>query len=177
MPTYQLDPQHTGAHFKVRHLMISNVKGEFTRVKGSAAFDPSNPGASHVEVTIDATSINTRDPQRDTHLKSADFLEVDKYPEITFRSTGVVAAGDDSYEVVGDLTIRGVTQPVDLHVDSLTPEVKDPWGFLRRGVSAHTKIERKDFGLAWNAALETGGFVVGDEVEITIDAELTRKAE
>lgn len=158
-------------------MMISNVKGEFTRVKGSAEFDPSKPDASHVEVIIDATSINTREPQRDTHLKSADFLDVEKYPEITFRSNSVVPAGNDSYEVVGDLTIRGVTRPVALNVEAVTPEVKDPWGFLRRGASAHTKIERKDFGLTWNAALETGGIMVGDDVDITIDAELVRKAE
>jgi polyisoprenoid-binding protein YceI len=177
MATYQIDPQHTGAHFKVRHMMISNVKGEFTRVTGSAEFDPSKPGAAHVEVVIDTTSINTREPQRDGHLKSADFLDVERYPEITFRSTGVVPAGNDSYEVVGDLTIHGVTRQVALQVESVTKEVKDPWGFLRVGASAHTKIERTEFGLTWNAALEAGGFLVGDEVEITIDAELVRKAE
>jgi polyisoprenoid-binding protein YceI len=177
MATYQIDPQHTGAHFKVRHMMISNVKGEFTRVTGSVEFDPSKPDAARVEVVIDATSINTREGQRDGHLKSADFLDVEKYPEITFRSTSAVAAGNNSYEVVGELTVHGVTRPVALHVESVSQEVKDPWGFLRVGASAHTKIERKDFGLTWNSALEAGGLLVGDDVEITIDAELVRKAE
>jgi len=157
--------------------MISNVKGEFTRATGSVVFDPADPTAAKVDVVIDATSINTREPQRDGHLKSPDFLDTEKYPEITFHSTAVVVAGKDSFEVVGDLTIHGVTQAVALQVDSFSPEVKDPWGFYRRGASAHTKIERKDFGLVWNATLETGGFMVGDEVEITIDTELTRKAE
>lgn len=175
--TYQLDPQHSAAQFKVRHLMISNVKGEFTRLSGNVSFDPSDLASSHIEATIETASINTREPQRDQHLKSADFLEVAKYPSITFRSTAIVAAGSDSFEVVGDLTIRGVTRPVALNVESVTPEVKDPWGFVRRGATARTKIDRKDFGLIWNTALETGGFLVGDDVEITIDAELMRKAE
>ena len=174
---YQLDPQHSAAHFKVRHLMISNVKGEFTRVSGNVTFDPNDLASSNVDVTIEAASISTREAQRDEHLKSADFLDVANYPTITFRSTAIVAAGGDSYEVVGDLTIRGVTRPVALNVESVTAEVKDPWGFVRRGATARTKIERKDFGLIWNAALETGGVLVGDDVEITIDAELTRKAE
>lgn len=158
-------------------MMISNVKGEFTRVSGTVVLDSSNPAASSINAVIDAASINTREPQRDGHLKSADFLDVEKYPQITFRSTAIVSAGSDTYEVVGDLTIHAVTQKVDLHIDSLTPEIKDPFGFLRRGASAHTKIERKDFGLTWNAALETGGVLVGDAVEITIDTELMRKAE
>lgn len=174
--TYQLDPQHSMAQFKVRHLMISNVKGEFAKLSGSVTFNPADLASSRVEVTIDAASIHTREPQRDEHLKSADFLDVAKYPEITFRSTAIVAAGKNAYEVVGDLTIRGVTQPVALNVESLSDEVKDPWGNYRRGATARTKIERKDFGLVWNATLETGGVLVGDDVEITIDAELTRKA-
>jgi polyisoprenoid-binding protein YceI len=176
VPRYDIDPAHTSAQFKVRHLMISHVKGEFTKVSGSAAFDPVNPDASFVEVTIDATSISTREPQRDEHLKSADFLDVARFPTITFRSTSVVPSGKDSYEVTGNLTIHGVTQPVALDVEGMTPEAKDPWGFLRRGATATTTIERKDFGLVWNAALETGGVMVGDDVHITIDVELMRKA-
>jgi len=176
MATYQIDSQHTGAHFKVRHMMISNVKGEFSRITGSVEFDPSNVAASHVEATIESASVNTRELQRDTHLKSHDFLDVGRYPKITFVSTKIVSTGVDSYEVAGDLTIRGVTREVTLYVDSVTPEIKDPEGLLRLGASATTRIERKDFGLTWNAVLESGGFVVGDEVDITIDVELVRKA-
>jgi polyisoprenoid-binding protein YceI len=176
MARYDIDPQHTAAMFKVRHLMISNVKGEFTKVSGSVAFDPSKPEAASVEIVIDATSINTREPDRDTHLKSADFLDVAKFPTITFRSKKVTATGKDEYDVVGDLTIHGVTREVTLKVDSVTPEAKDPWGFLRRGASASVTIRRKDFDLHWNMALETGGVVVGEDVHITIDAEFARKA-
>lgn len=174
--SYDFDPAHTSAHFKVRHLMISNVKGEFTRVSGSVVFDPSNPSASKVEATIDATSISTREPQRDEHLKSADFLDVAKYPNITFKSRDVVPAGKDSYEVTGDLTIHGVTQEVALMVDGVTPEAKDPWGNFRRGANASVTIDRQDFGLVWNAALETGGVMVGHDVHIEIEVELVRKA-
>jgi len=177
MATYQIDSQHAGAHFKVRHMMISNVKGEFSHVTGSVEFDPSNLAACHVEASIDAATVSTREPDRDKHLKSRDFLDVNRYPAITFRSTKVVAAGKDRYEVAGDLTIRGVTCGVTLHVESVTPEIKDTDGLWRRGASATTRIERKDFGLTWNAVLESGGFVVGDDVDITIDVELVRKAE
>ncbi len=177
MAIYQIDPQHTGAHFKVRHMMISNVKGEFSRVKGNVEFDPSNTAASHIEATIDATSIGTREPDRDRHLRSADFLDVARYPAITFRSTNIAFSGKDSYEVVGDLTIRGVTRKVVLQVDSVTPEIKDPNGLWRRGATAKALIDRKDFGLIWNAVLESGGFLVGDDVEITIDVELVQKAQ
>jgi len=176
MPTYQIDSQHTGAHFKVRHMMISNVKGEFSRIAGSVEFDSSNLAASRVEATIDSASVNTREPQRDSHLKSHDFLDVGRYPKITFVSTKIVSTGVDSYEITGDLTIRGVTREVTLYVDSVTPEIKDPEGLLRLGASATTRIARKDFGLTWNAVLESGGFVLGYEVDITIDVELVRKA-
>jgi len=173
---YDIDPAHTSAHFKVRHLMISNVKGEFTRISGSVVFDPSNPGASKIEVTIEAASINTREPQRDEHLKSADFLDVAKYPSITLKSRDIVPAGKDAYEVTGDLTIHGVTQEVALMVDGVTPEAKDPWGNFRRGANASVTIQRKDFGLVWNAVLETGGVMVGEDVHIEIEVELVRKA-
>jgi len=172
---YDIDPQHTAAMFKVRHLMISNVKGEFTKVSGSVTFDPTHEMSS-VDITIDANSINTREPDRDAHLKSADFLDVAKFPTITFRSKKVKPSGKDEYDVTGDLTIHGVTREVTLKVDSVTPEAKDPWGFFRRGASASTTINRKDFGLHWNMALETGGVVVGEDVHITIDAEFARKA-
>jgi polyisoprenoid-binding protein YceI len=175
MSTYQIDTAHTHAQFKVRHLMISNVKGEFTQVTGTVTLDDANPSASSINVTIDVNSISTREPQRDAHLKSADFFDVAKYPTITFVSKEVVKSGDDSYEVVGDLTIHGVTKTVDLDVESVTPEMKDPYGMFRRGAEAKTTILRSDFGLKYNAALETGGVLIGDDVHITIDTELVRK--
>jgi len=176
MSTYQIDSAHTQAQFKVRHLMISNVKGEFDKVTGIVTIDDANPAASSINVTIDVASISTREPQRDGHLKSPDFFDVEKFPTITFVSKEVVKSGDGSYEVVGDLTIRGVTQTVDLNVEDVTPEVKDPFGFYRRGASAKTTILRSDFGLVYNAALETGGVLIGDDVHITIDTEFTRPA-
>ena len=174
MPTYRIDSQHAAAHFKVRHMMISNVKGDFGHVAGSVEFDPSNPAAAHIEATIDTDTVSTREPPRDRHLKSPDFLDVRRYPKITFQSTKVSRSGENSYEVDGDLTIRGVTRAVTLQVESVTPEIKDPDGLLRRGATATAHIQRKDFGLTWNAVLESGGFVVGDDVEITIDVELVR---
>jgi polyisoprenoid-binding protein YceI len=175
MSTYQIDTAHTHAQFKVRHLMISNVKGEFTQVTGTVELDDANPNASSINMTVDVNSISTREPQRDAHLKSADFFDVAKFPTITFVSKEVVKSGDDSYEVVGDLTIHGVTKTVDLNVESVTPEMKDPYGMFRRGAEAKTTILRSDFGLVYNAALETGGVLIGDDVHITIDTELVRK--
>jgi polyisoprenoid-binding protein YceI len=175
MSTYQIDTAHTHAQFKVRHLMISNVKGEFTHVTGTVDLDDANPSASFINMTIDVNSISTREPQRDAHLKSGDFFDVAKYPTITFVSKEVVKSGDSSYEVVGDLTIHGVTKTVDLNVESVTPEMKDPYGMFRRGAEAKTTILRSDFGLVYNAALETGGVLIGDDVHITIDTELVRK--
>lgn len=172
--SWKIDPAHTNAHFKVKHMMISNVKGEFTSVTGSLEYSESDITKSKVEATIDAKSINTRDQQRDGHLKSADFLDVEKYPTLTFRSTKVSSKGDGNYEVTGDLTIHGTTRPVVLAVNDLTAPAKDPWGNVRIGLEATTKINRKDFGLVWNAALETGGVLVGDEVQITVDAEFVK---
>lgn len=177
MAIYQIDPQHAAAHFKVRHMMISNVKGEFSGVTGTIEFDPTNLTASHVDATINAATVSTREPQRDKHLKSADFLDVRRYPAMTFHSTRIVSAGNSRYEVVGELTIRGVTRDVTLHVESLTAEIKDRDGQFRRGASASTRIERTDFGLTWNAVLESGGFLVGDDVDISIDLEIVRKPE
>jgi len=173
---YQIDPAHSAAQFKVRHMMIANVKGEFTKVSGTVTYDPSDPSAAQIQAMVDASSISTRDEQRDGHLKSADFFDVAKFPSITFQSKEVVPVGSDSFEAVGDLTIRGVTQPVALTVEEVTPEAKDPWGNMRRGATAKTKIRRKDFGLNWNVTLEAGGFLVGDDIEITIDVELIRQA-
>ncbi len=173
--TYQIDTAHTQAQFKVRHLMISNVKGEFTKVTGTVELDDANPAASSINVTVDVNSISTREPQRDAHLKSADFFDAEKFPTITFVSKEVVKSGEGSFEVVGELTIHGVTRTVDLNVEDVTPEVKDPYGMFRRGASAKTTILRSDFGLKYNAALETGGVLIGDDVHITIDTELVRK--
>jgi polyisoprenoid-binding protein YceI len=177
MTTYQIDPQHAAVHFKVRHMMISNVRGKLTQITGSVAFDPANLEASRVEAVIGAASVNTGDAQRDKHLRSSDFLDSDRHPVITFQSTRIVSLGGDKYRVTGDLTVRDVTREVLLHVGSVTPEITDPEGLLRRGASAQARILRKDFGLEWNAVLESGGFVVGDEVDLVIDVELVRKAE
>jgi polyisoprenoid-binding protein YceI len=156
--------------------MISNVKGEFTKVTGSVNYDEANPSASSINATIDVNSVSTREPQRDTHLKSSDFFDVEKFPTITFVSKEVVKSGDDSFEVVGDLTIHGVTKTVNLTVEDLTPEMKDPYGLFRRGASAKATIIRSDFGLLYNAALETGGVLIGDQVHLTIDTEFARQA-
>ena len=174
--TYMLEPAHSRAHFKVRHMMIANVRGEFSKVSGTVTFDPSNAAGCKVSAEIDVNSINTHEPDRDNHLKSADFLDAANFPTIRFQSKKIEAEGGDSYKVTGDLTIRGATKEVVLRVDDVTPEVKDPWGYLRRGAEATTKINRKDFGLTWNQALETGGVLVGETVEITLAMELARQA-
>lgn len=171
--TYEIDPTHTSVHFSVRHMMVSNVRGEFAKVTGTIRFDAENPAASTVEATIDASSINTRDTQRDGHLKSADFLDVEKFPTLTFRSKQVEPQ-EGGGRVKGDLTIHGVTREITLDVEGPTPEVKDPWGKLRIGGSATAKLNRKDFGMTWSSALEAGGVMVGDEVKITIDLEAVR---
>lgn len=171
--TYEIDSTHSSAHFSVRHLMVSNVRGEFSKVSGTVKFDSQNPAASTVEATIDANSISTRDPQRDGHLKSADFLDTEKFPTITFRSKQVEIESDGG-KITGDLTIHGVTREITLEVEGPSQEMKDPWGKQRIGASATTKISRKEFGLTWNAALETGGVMIGDEVKITLDVEFVR---
>jgi len=173
---WQIDPSHSAAHFSVRHLMIANVRGEFGKLSGSAIFDPADLTRSTVSVSMDATSINTREPQRDQHLRSADFLDVANHPVITFRSKRIAAAGPEHYKLTGDLTIRGVTKEVTFDVEGPTPTIRDPWGNMRSGVTATAKINRKDFGLVWNAMIECGGVLVGEEVSITIEAELTQKA-
>lgn len=170
--TWNIDPAHSNAQFSVRHMMISNVKGEFTKVSGKAQFDQHNPSAGFsVEATIDVSTINTREPDRDKHLKSPDFFDAEKYPTITFKSKRAQKSSD-GLKLTGDLTIHGVTREVTLDVEGPTPPTKDPWGNARIGASATTKINRKDFGLTWNQALETGGILVGDEIKITIDVEL-----
>ena len=176
MSTYQIDTSHTAAQFKVRHMMIANVKGEFDKITGTVSFDPANPSASSVDATIEVATISTRDEQRDGHLKSGDFLDVEKYPHITFKSKKVTASGADSFNLVGDLTIHGVSKEVTLQVEELTQEAKDPWGNMRRGASAKTKINRKDFGMEFNVALEAGGFLVGEDVDINLDIEMIKQA-
>ena len=172
--TWNIDPIHSVAEFKVKHMMISNVKGQFTGVSGVLSLDESDVTKSRVEATIDAASINTRDPQRDGHLKSADFFDVEKFPTLSFKSMRVERNGDGEVAVSGDLTIHGVTRNVVFAVEGPTPATKDPWGNTRVGLSATTKINRKDFGLTWNTALETGGILVGDDVTLTIDVEFVK---
>ena len=172
--TWNVDPVHSVAEFKVRHMMISNVKGHFTGIEGSLYLDSNDINNSYVEAKIDAASINTRDPQRDTHLKSADFFDVEKFPTLSFKSTEVNRNFDGEIDVIGDLTIHGITRKVVFVVEGPTAAATDPWGNIRVGLSATTKIQRKDFGLTWNAALETGGILVGEDVTITLDVQFVK---
>jgi polyisoprenoid-binding protein YceI len=167
---WNIDPSHSAAQFTVRHLVISKVRGQFERWQGTIHFDPSQPEASTVSVRIDAASIDTHEPNRDQHLRSADFFDVVKYPEITFESRKVERRGTDRYRVVGDLTMHGVTRSVDLDAEYLGAG-KDPWGHQRIGFFAKTSINRKDFGLNWNQVLESGGVVVSEQVEISLDVQ------
>jgi polyisoprenoid-binding protein YceI len=169
---YKIDPTHASAQFKVRHLMVASVRGELGEVTGEVRLD-ADLARSTATARIDVTALSTRNADRDTHLRSADFLDATNHPAITFRSTAVRAAGAGALSVDGELTIRGTTRPVTLSVE-LSDEVKDPWGNLKRGLTATTRLDRKAFGLTWNAAMETGGLVVGDAVEVTIEAELVR---
>ena len=173
--TWQIDPNHAAAQFAVRHLAISTVRGAFTKLSGTVQLDDKDVSKSSVEVTIDATSVDTRVADRDKDLRSDHFFEVEKYPTITFKSTKVEQAGAGKLRVTGDLTIHGVTKPVVLDVDGPTPAVKDPWGNQRAAATATTKVNRQDFGVKWNAKMDNGGWVVGDDVEITIDVELVQK--
>jgi len=172
--TYTIDSAHSSAQFTVRHMMITNVRGAFGTVKGTVVYDPDHPGESAIETEIDASTINTLDAQRDAHLKSADFLDVERYPVITFKSKKVESVDSDELKVTGDLTIHGVTREVLLKVETPSAETKDPWGNTRIGVSGHTKIKRSDFGLTWNAALETGGLLVGDDLKIELEVSLIK---
>jgi polyisoprenoid-binding protein YceI len=173
--SYRIDPAHSVVGFTVRHMMVSNVSGAFSKLSGTVDFDPSNPSQSMVDVTIDAASVDTRNSGRDNDLRSANFFDVATYPAITFRSTRVDKAGQGKYRVVGNLTMHGVTKEVVLDVDGPTPEIRTQ-GRFRAGASASTKIDRKDFGITWNRALDNGGVVVSDEVRINIEVELVRPA-
>ncbi len=172
--TWQIDPAHSHVEFAVRHLMISTVKGRFGDVSGTLEVNPADPAKSVVDVTINVTSIDTREAQRDTHLRSADFFDVERFPTMRFKSTRISGDGDD-FKVIGDLTIRDITREVTLEVTS-EGQGKDPWGNERAGYSAKGKINRADFGLTWNQALETGGVLVGNEIKISIDVEVIKQA-
>jgi len=173
--TWQMDPDHSSFQFKIRHLTVSNVKGDFSKSRGVVMIDDQNITHLKVEVFIDAASINTGHAQRDEHLRGPDFFEVTKYPTITFVSKKVIKTEPNRLKVVGDLTIHGVTREITVDVEGPTPEVKDPWGNFRRGATATAKINRRDFGLTWNKVLDSGGLVVGDEVNIYVEVELVRK--
>jgi polyisoprenoid-binding protein YceI len=173
--TYTIDPVHSTAGFKVRHMMVSNVKGEFSGVSGTVVIDPGDPANSKVNASIDVATLHTRDEQRDTHLKSAEFLDLEKFPAIAFTSKSIAGA-DGEWKVTGDLTIHGVTREIVLDVEGPSPEAKDPWGNVRSGASATAKINRKEFGLVWNVVLETGGMLVGEDIAITLELELLKQA-
>jgi len=173
--TWTIDPDHSNVGFKVKHLMVSNVKGSFDKHSGTVDLNDKDITRSKVEVSIDTASINTNVAKRDEHLRSADFFDAAKYPTMTFVSKKVARAGKDRLKVTGDLTLHGVTRQVVLDVEPLSKESKDPWGNIRRGTTATTRIDRKDFGLTWNKGLETGGVLVGEEVLITLEIEMIRK--
>ncbi len=172
--TWKIDPVHSSAEFKVKHMMISNIKGSIQGITGDLTEHATDASLSSIEATLDASTLSTGLADRDAHLKAADFLETEKYPTITFKSTSVKAKGKEEYAVTGNLTIHGVTRPVTLEVEGPSAPQKDSYGNTRIGLSATTKINRKDFGLAWNGVLETGGLVVGDEVHITLDVEFIK---
>jgi polyisoprenoid-binding protein YceI len=169
--TWNFDPSHSSVGFSVRHLMISKVRGQFGKWTGTFEHDESDPTRSKLTARIDATSIDTRDEKRDAHLRSPDFFDVEKFPTLTFKSTSVKRT-DDGFAATGDLTIHGVSKPVTLEVETPSAPNNDPWGNTRIGASAHAKINRKDWGLNWNAALEAGGVLVGEQVKISIEVSM-----
>lgn len=171
---WNIDPDHSSVGFTVKHLMVSNVKGTFNKHTGTVDINDKDITKSKVDVAIDTASINTNVQKRDDHLRSADFFDVAKYPTMTFVSKKVAKAGKEKLKVTGDLTLHGVTRQVVLNVEPLSKESKDPWGNIRRGTTATAKIDRKDFGLIWNKALETGGMLVGDEITITLEIEMIK---
>ena len=172
--TWEIDPGHTSVQFSVRHLMVSNVRGEFGKVSGTIKVDDADVTKSVVEATIDVASITTRNEKRDEHLRSPDFFDAAKFPTITFKSTKAEKAAN-GWKLTGDLTMHGVTKPVVLNVEGPTPEIKDPWGNTRAGAQATAKVDRQEFGISWNKALDSGGVTVGNEVSITIDVEAVKK--
>ncbi|MFN8627359.1 MAG: YceI family protein [Candidatus Binatia bacterium] len=172
--TWKIDPAHTSAQFAVRHMMVSTVRGTIGPVAGTLNLDEADATKSSIVATVDVNAIDTREPQRDAHLKSADFFDAGTYPTITFNSKRITKVGEAKYQVAGDLTIHGVTKEVVLDVEGAPTPFKDPTGSLRMGGSATTKLNRKDFGLTWNKTLDSGGLVIGDEVAVTIDIELIK---
>ena len=172
--TYQIDPAHSQVEFAVKHLVISTVKGRFSVFSGAIEFDPADPATSSVEVSIDADSIDTRDAKRDEHLRSNDFFGVGDHPQLTFRSTRVVPKGGNRFDVIGDLTIAGITREVVLNTE-FNGVATSPWGQSVAGFSATTQVNRKDFNINWNAAIEGGGVVVSDTVKIALDVEAVRQ--
>src|SRR4051812_36127216 len=175
LTTWTIDPSHSHVEFAVKHLMISTVKGRFAGVTGTVRSDDSDPAKGQAEIEIDVASIDTREAQRDAHLKSADFFDAATFPKITFRSTRITDVKGDTFKLIGDLTIHGVTREVALDVTSEGTGT-DPWGGQRAGFSAKTAIKRSDYGLTWNQALETGGILVGDDIKISLDVQLVKKA-
>lgn len=174
--TWRFDPAHTSVEFKAKHMMVTTVKGRFTQVTGTIVGDIDDPTLAEVDVEIDAGSIDTRNDQRDAHLRSADFLEVEKYPTITFKSTRVERKDEDSYKAIGNLTIHGVTREVEIDVD-VNGVGKTPFGTEVVGLEGKTQINRKDFGLTWNVGLEAGGWLVGDEIKVELDIEAIKQTQ
>lgn len=172
--TWRVDPLHSGAHFSVRHMMISTVRGEFTGIAGSVNYDPKDPSRATTEVTIDCSTVNTGVAKRDAQLKTADFFDVAHYPVMKFKSRHVEKAGDGKLRVTGDLTINATTQEVVLDVEGPTASIRDPRGNEKIGLTASTQISRKKFGITWNEVMESGGVAVADEVSITLDLELIK---
>lgn len=176
MSQWNIDASHSNVEFSVKHLMVTTVRGRFTAFSGTINFDPANPAAGSVDVTIEANSITTGTVDRDNHLRSADFFDVENHPHLTFKSTHVEVTGENSAKISGDLTIRGVTHPVILDVE-FNGTNKDPWGQTKAAFEATTKINREDFGLTWNQALETGGVLVGKEIKISLDVQAVQVVE
>ncbi|MEI9937981.1 MAG: YceI family protein [Pseudomonadota bacterium] len=170
-----IDGSHSNASFSVKHMMITNVRGDFTKLEGKVTWDPSKPEATQIESAIDVASISTRDEKRDGHLKSPDFFDAEKFPKITFKSKSVKAKGKDELSITGDITIHGVTKEVVFEVEGPSAPSTDPFGNVRIGATANAKIKREDFGLTWNAALEAGGVLVGNDVKITVDISLIKQ--
>jgi polyisoprenoid-binding protein YceI len=173
--TYEIDSAHSGAQFAVKHLVVSTVRGRMGQVTGVMQFDESDPAKSSVEATIDVRGIDTNDAKRDEHLRAPDFFDVAKYPTITFKSKSAARVADGKYKVTGDLTIKGVTKEVILDVEGATTPIKDPFGNIKLGGVARTKINRQDFGVSWSKTMDGGGLVVGNEIDIIIDIEVKQR--